>query len=115
FRKLITFAVTVRLDRRIIKFFQIGQRWVDHAGAGCVEPVGTSLKRFDKFIPMAGLLFEQSQQHQLQLLGPEFAAAYQAPALCPHTVWAFHSVPSACAATMSVGLRRRRAIRRYVF
>ena len=71
-------------DAGVADFFEIGQRRVNHAGAGAVEAAGTLAQQFDEFIAVARLFLEQRQQQQLQFVAAEFAAGPKTGAIGAH-------------------------------
>jgi len=85
-RQVVALLRTVGFDGGVAQLFQIGQRGVDHTGAGCVEAIAKGTQRFDEFIAVAGVLFQQAQQHHLQIVGRHAAATREPAPVAPEAV-----------------------------
>jgi hypothetical protein len=57
----IAFAAALGGGGGLAEFFEQGQSWVDHAGAGRVGAAGEVFHFLDDFVAVAGLFFDQMQ------------------------------------------------------
>ena len=54
-------------DLRIADLLEQGQRWIDDSGTGGVFAAGQFFYRLDDFVPVAGPVLQQIQDHQLEV------------------------------------------------
>ena len=91
FRDRIELAIGFLHGDGLADLVEICQGRIDHARARGVEASRALLERADQLIAMSRLLLQQSQQHQLQFISAELAAAGKA--LAAHEACAEASEP----------------------
>ncbi len=74
----IELARALDVDGGVADLLEIGQRWINHAGARHVEAVGKIVEGLDDLVAVARLLRDERKDHELQVLGRELAAAAEA-------------------------------------